>query len=510
MSLDINAGSQRGPSLSVFARYGLTLMLLAAATFGAVIFEQLTGATNLSLVFVLPVVIAAASFGWGPSLAAAVGGTLAFNFFLIAPRYTLRVNSPENVWGLLLLLATAALVSAVAAQSRRRADAAWQAADQAMALQALAKSLMAASDRDGIASASADAVGRLFGAPAVVLLDNGDDLAIAATACGARLTPADHEAARWALASRLATRGGAYPVEEARFDFWPIVSSQRQGAAIGQALQQHADGRPAGAERLIDIVRGYVAVALDREHFAGQALDTRLEVESQRLKADLLAAVSHDLKTPLSTILFTLQSLQKFAGEHDDEARAQLLGLAEKETARLGGLVANLLDMGRLDAGAVVVRARAVRPADLVTAALDAAASALAGHPVLREGGRAAKAVLADAQLAQTALGNILENAGKYAPAGSAIRVRLGADDGVGWIEVEDEGPGFPEPIEPLFEKFARGVEGDGRAPGTGLGLAIARGFAQAQGGRVEASNRPDGRGARVRLVLPLSADQPA
>jgi two-component system sensor histidine kinase KdpD len=179
------------------------------------------------------------------------------------------------------------------------------------------------------------------------------------------------------------------------------------------------------------------------------------------------------------------------------------------ETARLGGLVANLLDMGRLDAGAVVVRARAVRPADLVTAALDAAASALAGHPVLQEG-RAAEAVLADAQLAQTALGNILENAGKYAPAGSAIRVRLGAGDGVGWIEVEDDGPGFPEPIEPLFEKFARGVEGDGRAPGTGLGLAIARGFAQAQGGRVEACNRPDGRGACVRLTLPLSADQPA
>jgi two-component system sensor histidine kinase KdpD len=111
---------------------------------------------------------------------------------------------------------------------------------------------------------------------------------------------------------------------------------------------------------------------------------------------------------------------------------------------------------------------------------------------------------MADPQLAETALANLLQNAGKYTPPGAMIRVRVGGDATAGWIEVEDDGPGFPEPIEPLFEKFARGVHGDGRAPGTGLGLAIARGFAEAQGGRVEAFNRRGG-GASVRLVLPLA-----
>lgn len=508
MTMTLEAAPERRAALPVLAQYGLTVVLVCAATLAAVLFDQLTHAPNLSLVFVLPVVIAAAGFGWGPAAAAAALGAIAFNFFLIAPRYTLRVNSAENVWALVLLLIAAAVVSAVAGQSRRRAIAAWQAADQALALQVLAKSLMAATRRDQICEAGAAALARAFAAPAAVLLDTGDDLTLAATAGGAQFTPADHEAARWAMASRLPTRGGAYPMEQAAFDFWPVVSSQRQGVVIGVRLET-ADGRPDAAERLIDIVCGYIAVTLDRNHLAEQALSARVENESQRLKGDLLAAVSHDLKTPLSTILFSLQSLQKFSLQYDAAERAELLAVAEAETARLGGLVSNMLEMGRLDAGAVVVRAEPVSASDIVTAALERAPMVLAGHRLdLPEG--PAPMLRADPQLAETALANLLENAAKYAPAGSAIAVRIGHDRETGWIEVEDEGPGFPEPIEPLFEKFVRGVRGDGRAPGTGLGLSIARGFAEAQGGRVEAFNRTDGAGARVRMTLPLAPDTQA
>ncbi len=495
---------ERSAPLSAFARYGLALALLAAATLAAVLFDQLTHAPNLSLVFVLPVVIAGASLGWGPALTAAVGGSLAFNFFLIAPRYTLRVASPENVWAVVLLLATAALVSAVAGQSRRRAEVAWQAADQALALQALARSLIGAARRPDIAAAAAEALGRMFGAPAAILLDTGEGMEVAAKTQGADLTAIDLEAASWALASRLPTRAGAYPVEQAGFDFWPVMSSQRQGAAIGVQLERAPDGRPEAAERLIDIVRGYVAVALDRAHLDDLALQNRLEVEGQKLKGDLLAAVSHDLKTPLSTILLTLQSLQKFSGQHDAAARAQLLAVAERETARLSGMVSNLLDMGRLDAGGLVVRTQPVTAADLAADALQQAGASLVGHP-LNLDGASPRLVLADPHLVEIALTNLLENAGKYAPAGSPIHVRIGVDADGGWIEVEDQGPGFPEPIEPLFGRFVRGVQGDGWAPGTGLGLAIARGFIEAQGGTVQASNRTDGDGARVRILLPFA-----
>jgi two-component system sensor histidine kinase KdpD len=277
---------------------------------------------------------------------------------------------------------------------------------------------------------------------------------------------------------------------------------------IGVSISLAETGRPANPERLVEIVSGYLAVALDREAYAAQVLESRVEVASERLKADLLAAVSHDLKTPLSTVLFTLQSLQKFAKTHDAKTRAELLTLAEAETARLSAMVGNLLDMNRLDAGAVVVKTTAVEPAELAAEALRSASVALAGRRVFNEVSGKAAPLQVDASLFETALANVLENAGKYAPEGSTIRLRSGEAEGAGWIEVLDEGPGFSGAIEPMFEKFSRGVSGDGRPPGTGLGLSIARGFLEAQGGRVEAENLTGGKGARVRLSAPLAGAQ--
>ncbi|WP_394763746.1 DUF4118 domain-containing protein [Phenylobacterium sp.] len=499
------AADHRFERLHPAAAYALSFLMVAAATLAAVLVDEVQAVPNLSLIFVLPVVIAAVSFGWGPSLAAAVAAVLAFNFFLIAPRYSLHVADPANLWALILLLITAGIVSAVAAQSRRRAMEAWTSADQATALQALARSLVAATGGAGSAEASAQALARLFQAPAVVLLQGESDLALAGQAGGGDLSVADREAAGWALAARTPTRGGAYPVEAAAYDFWPVVTPQRQQAVIGVSISLGEAGRPENPERLVEIVSGYLAVALDREAYAAQALESRVDAASERLKADLLAAVSHDLKTPLSTVLFTLQSLQKFATTHDAKARGELLALAEKETARLSVMVANLLDMNRLDAGAVVVKTAATEPAELAAEALRSASLALEGRQVLNEVPADAQALMVDASLFETALANVLENAAKYAPAGSKIWLRSGSGQGSGWIEVVDEGPGFPGAVEPMFEKFSRGVTGDGRPPGTGLGLSIARGFLEAQGGSVEAENLAGGQGARVRLSAPLA-----
>lgn len=495
-------GFQADRPLPRGAQYALILALVAAASLAAVLFEARTGAPNLSLVFVLPVVVAAAAFGWGPSLFAAVAGVLAFNFFLIEPRYTFHVAESSNVWALVLLSAVATIVSVIAAESRRRAVGARRAADQAIALQALARTLVGAVERDAIAQASAEALARLFGAAAAVVVETDAGLELAGLAGTAGISPADEEAARWAIAARIPSRADSYPADGSTFDFWPVISAGRRGAAIGVRLSALPGGRPEAAEALVEIVAGHLSVALSREALARQAFEAKVERASERLKADLLAAVSHDLKTPLSTILFSLQSLRKFPEGHDAAARAELLRLAETETARLAGLVENLLDMGRLDAGAVVVRRERLAPDALLEAALARASGALAGRRLLREGHGAA-AVMGDPQLAEAALASILENAGKYASDGSAVRVRMGGDGQEGWIEVEDEGPGFPAEIEPLFTPFARGVEGDGRPPGLGLGLSIARGFAEAQGGRVEAANRADGKGAVVRLTLP-------
>lgn len=489
--------------------YGLSLLLVAAATLAAVIVNQLVAIPNLSLIFVLPVLIAAVTFGFGPALAAALVGLIAYNFFLIPPLYTFRVADPANLWALGLLLIAAAIVSAVAAQSRQRALAGVAAGEQARALQTLARELAGATNRQRIVTAGAEALGALFQAPAVILAPDREEMAVIAQSgfgAGApALSEADREAARWALASRLPTRGGAYPVEAARFDFWPVVTPLRTHIAIGLAISGRDEGRPAAPERLVETVGGYLSVALDREEYARQLLENRVQKASEQLKTNLLAAVSHDLKTPLSTILFTLQTLKKFK-DHDAADRESLLDLAEAETARLSGMVGNLLDMNRLEGGAVAVRAAPVAATELVAEALKRAAGPLSEHRLENEVTAAAPRLLVDASLFESALANVLENAGKYAPKGSRVRIRAGAEDDLGWIEVADEGPGFPGPAEPLFEKFARGVAGDGRPPGTGLGLAIAKGFVEAQGGRIEAGPRPDAGGAYVRLFAPLAA----
>ncbi|HEY0437310.1 MAG TPA: DUF4118 domain-containing protein, partial [Phenylobacterium sp.] len=299
MSLSADAPADLRPArLPRAAAYGLSLAMVAAATIVAIVVDHIQTVPNLSLVFVLPVVVAAVIFGWGPALAAVLGGVLAYNFFLIAPRYSLNVADPANLWALALLLITAAILSAVGAQSRSRAVEAWRAGEQATALQTLARTLVAVAGRAGAAQASANAMARLFQAPAVILLREPEGLKTVARAGGAEETvsEADQEAANWALASRLPVRAGGPPVDGGVYDFWPVVTPQRQEAAIGVMLSGDEAGRPPSPERLVEIVGGYLAVALDREAYAALVLETRVEVEKERLKSDLLAAVSHDLK----------------------------------------------------------------------------------------------------------------------------------------------------------------------------------------------------------------------
>jgi two-component system sensor histidine kinase KdpD len=509
MSLsEIAAAPERPRRTPHWAAYALSLLLVAAATALAVGVEREVAPPNLSLVFILPVVIAAIRFGWGPAMAAAVAGVVACNYFLLAPRYTLHVSDPANVWSLVLLLAAAGAISAVASEARRRTMEAWEALDQSAALQALARALVAARDERAIARACADTLTRLFRAPTVVFVGEGEELRLVARAGGAEVSASDEEAARWVSAAGLPTRGGVYPVDESAYDFWPVQTPQRRRAVIGAQISGRDAGRPETPERLVETVGGYLAVALDREAYARQLLESRLAIASERMKSDLLAAVSHDLKTPLSTILVTLQSLRKFGDAHDPATREALLASAEDEAARLSGMVGNLLDVNRLEAGALPVKTAPARPFDLVAAALERAGFALADRTVVNAVDGEGAPLMVDASLFETALANILENAGKYSEAGSTIQIRAGQDRRSGWIEVLDEGPGFPEVVEPLFDKFARGVSGDGRPPGTGLGLTIARGFMEAQGGRIGAANRADRPGAIVRLVAPLAAER--
>lgn len=239
-----------------------------------------------------------------------------------------------------------------------------------------------------------------------------------------------------------------------------------------------------GALALFVVVGVLVSVIAERARAAEAA---RLEAARERFKAELLAGVSHDLRTPLATIVFTLQSLQAFAADHGAEARAELLQLAESEARRLSELVETLLSASRMEAGRTPVRVEPASLGEIVAAALadtgnDATLSIENDLPLIS----------ADPALATRALANVIANAAKYgneSPIGISAFVE--AHDVV--VEVSDRGPGLGSNPERLFEKFVRGVDADGRAPGLGLGLALARAFMESQGGALSAANREGG-----------------
>jgi K+-sensing histidine kinase KdpD len=241
--------------------YGLSLLLVAAATIVAFVVDHIVPASNLSLVFVLPVIVAALNFGWGPALLSAVLGVGLVDFLFIEPRLTLLVSSPSDLWSLSLLLVVAALASTVGAQSRGRAIAALRAARQAEALQTLAHAVIAAEPQVVLIRVAASTLGDIFSAPAVVLAEQAGKLQPAALSGGAKLSAADLEAAHWALANDKPTRAQTYPFDQAEFDFWPVQRSANQRLVLGVKLTGRADGRPDVPDRHVELVAGYLAAA---------------------------------------------------------------------------------------------------------------------------------------------------------------------------------------------------------------------------------------------------------
>ncbi|MGH6908991.1 MAG: DUF4118 domain-containing protein [Phenylobacterium sp.] len=239
----------------------MSLALVAAAAIAAFVVDNLVQTPNLSLVFVLPVIVAALSFGWGPALTCALLGVAIFDFLFVEPRMSFQVANPTDLWALALLLLVAAIASTVGAQSRRRAVAARRAAEQAEALRALAHAIIKPDPAGDVFHVAARSLGRIFEAPAVILAEKAGKLWPAAASGGSTLSDADQEAAQWALAKNQPTRAEAYPFDQAGFDFWPVATPANHRLVLGVKFTGRSEGRPEAPDRLVELVAGYLAVA---------------------------------------------------------------------------------------------------------------------------------------------------------------------------------------------------------------------------------------------------------
>lgn len=247
--------------LPQWTQYAASLLFVAIATVLAFVVDHLIAAPNLTLIFVLPVVIAATVFGWGPSLAAAVTGVLAFDFFFTEPYYSFRISSPSDLWAAALLLVTAAIVSTVAAEARRRAVESRQAADQAQALQALAHVVIEGRTPGDIIDAAAAALTAIFHAPAVIFMERDGAFRPVGSAGRAKLTKAEEDAARGALETGVPARAETYPYAESEFDFWPVAPRTGANIVLGVNFKRSGRDRPTAPERFVEVIGAYLAVA---------------------------------------------------------------------------------------------------------------------------------------------------------------------------------------------------------------------------------------------------------
>ena len=496
----------RPPPIGDIGGYVGSTVLVGLATALAVALDQIRDVPNISLVFVLPVIAAAVRYGMAVSIYTAIISALAYNYFLIPPLYTFTIADPSNIYANIFFVAVAVLVSGVAARSRAQTLIARRQARRAADLESFARSLVGAESEADIAAITAETASKLLFARIVVLAPEGGSLEPIAEAPGPEMLGADDlAAAQWAFVHRRPAGRGSDTLHGARWLFIPVPGERGFVGVLGARPLDEAARLDPDQSRVLDLITAQAGVALDRARFAHEAANARVEAESERLKGTLLSSVSHDLRTPLSTVRSAIESLQEFGDKHDPETRKQLLDAAVAEVRRLNRFIENLLDMSRLDAGVIRAKRETIEPADLVQHAVDRAKASLQHKLVSRDVSSALPRIVVDIALAEGALANVLENAGKYAPDGSKILVRAFRKDQSVVIEVLDEGEGFPaEALPRLFDKFARGVEGDGRPAGTGLGLAIARGFLHAQGATIDAANRGDRTGALVSLTFPI------
>ncbi len=469
---------------------------------------------NLVMLYLTAVVIAALYLGRGPAILVSVLGIMAFDFFFVPPVKTFAVADTQYILTFLALLAVGLVISALAAQVRDQVEAGRRREVQMTALHALSRDLAAAVGLDAILQSIISHVSETFGRAAVILLPQGEGLTPGAASFGLALEEDDLAVATWAFQHGQPAGEGTDTLPASPMRYLPLKTAGGVVGVLG-VKPTPADSPPVPERRrLLEAFASQAALAVERARLAEQASQVQLLSATEKLQTALLDSISHDLRTPLASITGVLSSLrQPQAGEAphaplDGATRDELVESAWGEADRLNRLVGNLLDMTRLEAGALKVTKEPCELQDVVGTALSQLADRLGDRAVTTEMPPDLPLVPMDFVLIAQVLANVLDNALKYSPPAAPIEIaaRVVADRLE--VSVADRGMGIdPGDLTRVFDKFHRVQRPEG-ASGTGLGLSISKGIIEAHGGTIEARNRPGG-GTVIRIALPLGEPPP-
>jgi len=475
-----------------------TLMVAGVTALGTLLFQVLA-LGNIALLYLLPVMAAASLFGLRTGLYGGLASCLAYNFFFLPPTGTLSISNPENVVSVLVLMGVAIVTSQLTARVRAQADLAAASANANATLAGFLRELTALGAVEPVRRTICAEIARLFDGRAVLLAPaEGRGMVVqAASDSEYNLDTMDLAAATWAHDTRAAAGKGSGTLAASEWLFLPLVAGERVLAVLGLSDPQAGDPiRPDRMPLLVSLL-DQAALVLERYRLEGEMRDLEAIRTRDRLRGALLSSVSHDLRTPLTAVLAATAELRH---RHDDP----LLVTVETEALRLNRFVANLLDIARVEAGALKLQIDAIDLSDAVASAAHDARRALEGHPLRLDVPPDLPLVRADPHLLHHCLLNLLDNAGRYGDPGTPIVIEGTHRFGRLCLSILDQGPGLPPGREAeVFETFRRFEGGDRAVGGTGLGLAIVKAFAEAMEIGIEAANRPDGGGARFSLSFP-------
>jgi two-component system, OmpR family, sensor histidine kinase KdpD len=490
--------------------YAWAAVAVAIATGVAALMDPFFEPANQVMVYLLAVTLVAMRLGRGPSVFAAVAAVVAFNFFFIAPRGSFAVTDTQYLVTFGVMLAVGLIISGLAANIRTRARIAGYREQRTAALYAMSRELGTAEDLGEMLRIAVKHVAQVFESQAVILLPDGDGRIRAprGDSANASLRGADLSVAQWVFDHEAPAGLGTDTLPGALAHYLPLTGSQGE---IGVLAILPANARRVFVpeqQRLLETFASQIALALERAQLGTAAKQSELAAESERLRNALLAAISHDLRTPLASIVGASSSLLERGERMDPAARSELARAIQEEAGRMSGLIDNVLDMARLESGAASLNRQWHPLEEIVGATLKRLDRALTGFRVVTHLPAELPLVNVDGVLIGQLLANLLENAAKYTPQGTTVSIsaETGPEEIV--VSVADEGPGLPPGEEErVFDKFHRAAP-EGPQSGVGLGLSICKAIVQAHGGTIAAENLPAG-GAVFRFTLPLTGSPP-
>jgi two-component system sensor histidine kinase KdpD len=497
---------------------GYVAALAAVAVVTAVIaaIEARADIPNLPMVYLIAILGAATLAGRGPAIVASIASFLAFNWFFLEPIHTLTIGDRNEWFALVLFVVTAVITGQLAADQRARTRETAARAREAMLMFDVAR-MLGDSDIDAaLARVTERLRGELGLTAAVVELDgeghsrrvtSGDGTAFAGAALGSlaawitSVQPETRASGRWIRV--VDPRGTGPGGRDERIHAVPL---RADGRRVG-TLAVRGDRRPSAADdRILRGVAAQLASAIERARLRQRATDAEILRRADALKNALLSAVSHDLRTPLATIVASAGSLRQTDVLWTDSEREGFLSDIEQEARRLSRIVGNLLDLSRMESGTLHPERGWYDLASLIDDVVGRLRSLTQDHRLEIRVPEDLPPVPLDYVEIDQVLSNLVENAVRHTPPGSTILVTARVERGQAVVEVADDGPGIAiDAMDRLFKPFLRSAGRQG-ARGTGLGLAVARGLVEAHGGRIDVRNRPEG-GALFRFELPVDRD---